>query len=273
MKVLSRLSLFAALLLLGLNIAGLFIPLRAPEIGPDYADFARDRTPVYGESLASLEMLSLRAAPTLEFLTEATRVFHYGIAHIPPADVASKGFAHYRMQVPPWENFILFALSYIDPETFRDYEFCSYRKALQRATGRCGQQSMALADYLDEVGIKTGYISLGGHALAAAQTGDGDWVILDPDYGGVIPFDLKTAEADPKSVIPYYWNPAPVVNNGLYRLFAPKDNEFREAPPQSRQPTTCLMELIAYTAKWLIPLLLLGLAAVFAFRGRARGRA
>lgn len=257
MKYLASLCLLLSLLLLGLNLYGLAVPLRSPEIHNDYADFARSQTPAYKATLQTLEALSGRAEPSLEFITEATRAFHYGIAHIPPADVKVKGLAYYRMQVPPWENFILFALSYIDPDTFLDYEFCSYRKALERGTGRCGQQSMALADYLHEQGIKTGYISLGGHALTAAQTSDNGWVILDPDYGGVIPFDLATAEANPESVIPYYWNPAPVVNNGLYKLFAPKDNEFREAPPESRQPTTCLMEIVAYWLKWLIPAALL----------------
>ncbi|MBR9910176.1 MAG: hypothetical protein GYB33_07475 [Gammaproteobacteria bacterium] len=269
-KPLSLLSLVIALFLLGLNITGLIVPLRSPEISSDYADFARGNTPTYKESIAQLEQLSNRAEPTLAFFTEATRVFHYGIAHIPPGDIDIKGLAHYRMQVPAWENYILYALSYIDPKTFMDYEFCSYFKALKRATGRCGQQSMALADYLDEQGITTGYVSLGGHALAAAQTGDGDWVILDPDYGGVIPFDLKTAEANPESVIPYYWNPTPVVNNGLYKLFAPEHNEFRQAPPESRQPTTCLMEKFAYIAKWLIPLALLAFAGLLAILARRK---
>lgn len=265
MKYLSALVLATSLLLLGLNIFGLFVPLRSAEISDEYADFARDNTPSFNQTMKNLKLLSNHAEPTLQFVTEATRAFHYGIAHIPPEDVKNKGLAHYRMQVPPWENFILFALSYIDPKTFMDYEFCNFRKALERGTGRCGQQSMALADYLDEQGIKTGYISLGGHALAAAQTSDRGWVILDPDYGGVIPFDLATAEANPESVIPYYWNPAPVINNGLYQLFAPKDNEFRDAPPESRQPTTCLMEKIAYLAKWLIPIVGLILAAFLIF--------
>lgn len=262
MKMLSRLSLIIGILLLAINSAGFFIPLRSPDITPDYADFARDGTPPYHDTLSKLDELSNRANATLEYFNEATKIFHYGIAHIAPEDVKENGLDHYRMRVPIWENYILYALSYLDPKTFLDYEFCSYKKALNRGTGRCGQQAMALADYLDGNGIHTGYVALGGHALAAAKTSDGQWVMLDPDYGGVIPLELAQAEANPESVIPYYWNQSLIIRTGLFQLFGPEKNEFRDAPPESRQPNTCLMESISYVAKWLIPFVLLGFGAL-----------
>jgi hypothetical protein len=130
------------------------------------------------------------------------------------------------MRVPVWENYLLFLLSYLKPDTYRDYEFCSYRMSLERGTGRCGQQSMALVDYLSENGISTGFVTLRGHVIATAEVSEGEWYLLDPDYGGVIPFDISTAQRNPKSVIPYYWSAA-AAERMLHNRFGPEHNEVR----------------------------------------------
>ncbi|MBA1330248.1 hypothetical protein QQ73_03385, partial [Candidatus Endoriftia persephone str. Guaymas] len=40
--------------------------------------------------------------------------------------------------------------------------------------------------------------------MATAKTTNGDWWILDPDYGVVIPHDLRTLEQQPELVSEYY---------------------------------------------------------------------
>ena len=150
-----------------------------------------------------------------------------------------------------------------------DYEFCSYRKAIERGTGRCGQQSLALVDYLSKNDVETGFISLGGHAIATAKTEDGTWHMLDPDYGGAVPFDLKTAEADPQSVIPHYWSPA-IVTNGMAGLFAPENNSVKYGGPEARFARACRIEKAAYALKWLIPISLLVLWWILFFVGKRR---
>ena len=239
--------------LLVLNLIGLALPLRSPDIGPSYADFARPTTTPYEDALDVLEALD--DSDTHRFVTEATRVFHYGMAHIEPADIRHNGLDFYRMRVPVWENYFLYALSYLKPDTYRDYEFCNYQKALERGTGRCGQQSMALVGYLSERSIETGFISLGGHALATAKVGE-EWYLLDADFGGVIPFDLSVAEQDPIRVLDYYWGDAASVRN-LYQLFSPEHNAVRYGGPEARYARACPIEKVVYVLKWIFPVLLI----------------
>jgi hypothetical protein len=237
---------------LAMNLFGFFMPLRSPEIGVDYADFSRIGTLSANESLRRLQLLSESNKEKDLFLNEATRIFHQGIAHVPKDDIEKKGLDYYRMRVPVWENFVLYFLSYVKPDTYMDYEFCSYRKALERGTGRCGQQVMALVDYLSKNEIETGFISLGGHAIATAKSGDGVWHMLDPDYGGAVPFDLKTAEKNPASVIPHYWSPA-IVRNNMARLYAPENNTISYGGVDARFERACKIEVASYLIKWLAP--------------------
>ena len=234
------------------NIAGLVIPIRAPEITDSYADFARSSTLNYDEAIASLDRLIDSDLNRAKIVTEATRIFHYGMAHISLENIKDKGFDHYGMRIPVWENYILYLLSYIKPSTYYDYEICSYKRALARGTGRCGQQSLALVSFLSSNDIETGFIGLGGHAIATAKVSDDNWYMLDPDYGGVIPFGLSEAEKNPQSVIPYYWNSA-VVDLNMFPAYGPEYNTIRYGGPEARFGRACYIETATYIVKWAFP--------------------
>lgn len=267
--VLLHLGGVCGVLLLLINLIGIFIPLRSPEIGENYTDFSHNGTLSVGESLRRLELLAESNKEKDLFLNEATQIFHQGMAHVPKDDIEKKGLDYYRMRVPVWENFILYFLSYAKPDTYMDYEFCSYRKALERGTGRCGQQSLALVDYLSRNNIETGFISLGGHAIATAKSDDGTWHMLDPDYGGAVPFDLKTAEKNPESVIPHYWSPA-IVRNNMARLYGPENNGIKYGGPDARFGRACKIERAAYLLKWLGPAMLTLVWGIFLVGGRRK---
>jgi hypothetical protein len=239
------------MILLAVNVCGFAVPLRSPDID-GYRDFAGIATTRFSESSAALRRLSESQATPVDFVTEATRIFHAGIAHVAPRDVRANGLDHYRMRVPLTENWILFALSYLKPDTYRDYEFCSYRKALERGTGRCGQQSMALVSFLEERGFQTGFVELGGHSIATVKVAPSKWYLLDADYGGVIPFDIQTAERSPSSVLRYYWSSA-ARDAGLDALFDPAGNQTKYGGPDARYARACPFERAAYAAKWLLP--------------------
>jgi hypothetical protein len=257
----------SGVVLLLINLAGFFVPLRSPEIGENYADFSRGTTLGLEESLLRLHILSESNKEKDLFMIEATRIFHQGLAHVPKGDIEKKGLDYYRMRVPIWENFILYFLSYMKPDTYMDYEFCSYRKALERGTGRCGQQSLALVDYLSKNEFETGFVHLGGHTIATAKSSDGSWHMLDPDYGGAVPFDLKTAEKNPESVIPYYWSPA-IVKNNMAGRYSPENNRIRYGGSDARFGRACKIERAAYLLKWLGPAVLVLAWVAYLVRGR-----
>ena len=265
------LSCLAAIGLLLVNFVGIFVPMRAAEVD-GYIDFAKNPNHPAEVSLAALASLSSAAGEVsaAEFVTRATRIIHEGIAHIEPDEVVTKGFAHFSMSVPVFENWILFALRYIKPDTYRDYEFCSYRRAVERGTGRCGQQALAVVSYLSNQGFNTGFVSLGGHAIATAEVGPGAWYLLDPDYGGVIPFDIRTAERNPEKVVEHYWKPEIVRERNLVANYHP-DNGLNLGGVEARYGRACTIEEMSYIAKWLIPavLLLAGLV-LWRFAGSQR---
>ncbi|MEE4108873.1 MAG: hypothetical protein V2I24_05975 [Halieaceae bacterium] len=253
----TRLSLLAAALgavLVAINLVGAFGTPRAPEID-GYVDFAGTPTEGAGQTLAKLQALPADTA-AFSVAAEATRIIHDGIAHVSPADIDTRGLAHYGMRVPVTENWVLFALSFLKPDTYRDYEFCSYERAIERGTGRCGQQSLALVAFLEERGFETGFVALGGHAIATARTDESGWVLLDPDYGGVIPFDLAQAEVRTEDLLSYYWTDV-ARENRIDRLYDPQGNELRLGGVRARYARACPIEEAAYGAKWLVPIALL----------------
>ena len=259
----------AGLLLLAVNLLGFVVPLRAPDID-GYRDFADVRTLSFEDAMNQLDRLAETSSSKVQLASDATRLFHAGMAHVAPGDIETYGLDHYRMRVPGTENWILYVLSYLKPDTYRDYEFCNYRRALERGTGRCGQQSMALVSYLADQGMETGFVALEGHAIATAKVDERNWYLLDADYGGVIPFDIAAAERDPASVTPYYWSEA-AHENEIHELYAP-ENTVRYGGPEARYARACHIEKAAYALKWAVPLALLAPILFMLVSRRARRR-
>lgn len=248
------LALGAALLLL--NLGGLAIPMRAQMID-GYVDFAGGETWIASSTLARLSKLKSKSSDLAaeDIAREATELIHHGIAHVAPEDVDKHGFAHFGMSVPITENWVLYLLRFVKPDTYRDYEFCSYRKAVERGTGRCGQQALALVSFLSEAGVPTGFVALGGHAIATAEVRPGSWYLLDPDFGAVIPHDIDWAASNTEKLLQYYWSDA-ARERSIHQAYQPP-NEIRIGGPEARYARACNIERWAYAAKWAVPVLLL----------------
>jgi hypothetical protein len=63
---------------------------------------------------------------------------------------------------------------------------------------------MAQIDFLQSRGFRTGFVGLSGHTVATAETSVGRWIVLDPDVGVAIPYDLGTLTADRALLETYY---------------------------------------------------------------------
>lgn len=243
------------LVLLILNLVGLAIPLRAPDLRDGYADFSSPEIMPIDRVEARLEELRpLRQSDPPGYVAAVNRVFSEAIAHIREEDIAARGFDYYHMRVPAWENFILYTLSYLKPDTYRDYEFCSYEKALARGTGRCGQQTTAVVGFLHQQGYETGIMVLPGHVAGTVKVAPDTWHIIDPDYGVTTPYSIDQLQADPSLAEPFYGPLADKI--GIEGTFGGPIT-VAYGGPEVRWARVCPIERAAYIAKWALPVALM----------------
>ena len=258
--------------LLAANLSGYAFSLRSPGITASFGDLSHDSTLPYGEALRQLESLDLedRAA----YASEVNRIVGHTMAHVTQRQIRETGrprqevLDFYRMRVPIWENYLLFALSYVKPDTYRDYEFCRYRKAMERGTGRCGQQSLTVVGILAEKGFETGFVNLTGHVVATAKVSDDQWYVLDPDFGVTIPHGLDRIETDRRLIASYY---SPRVNTE--KLYFSETTSISYGGPDVRWRRACRIESAVYALKWLLPVgLIVAMIGLYAWSGGRGGR-
>src|SRR4029079_332230 len=113
--------------------------------------------------------------------------------------VVNDGFAHYwkdagidkyHERVPIWENYLLYAASFIDPKEYNKYEFSNYKKDLERGVGLCSSHAIVVKGILNDNGIKAELLDVGKrHVVVRAEPGNTPAFILDPEFGIVVPFD------------------------------------------------------------------------------------
>ena len=255
MKLITTILLWAGILLLGINIYGLFKTMRNPAIYDEekiihnrigdvtikYPDIKNQLARKNGES-------------NVDFAVRINKVVNDGFAHY----WKSEGIEKYHLRVPVWENYLLYAASFIDPKEYERYEFSNYKKDLERGVGLCSSHSLVVQGVLRENGIKGELLDVGKrHVVVRAELSDTSAYILDPDFGVVVPFDTAAITANPELVRAPYSKMA-----ALYY-------------PDTKDPyTTDLMvdifgrrkyvytvdnwfEYFSYRAIWIIPLLLM----------------
>lgn len=205
------------------------------------------------------------------YFKEVTGFFHDSFVHVRKDDVArstvENRLLHFGMQVPAWENYILFLMAYTGLHTYRDYEFCDYRRALERGTGRCGQQSLSMVAYLGEFGFDTGFGHMNGHTVATARIGDGKWHVLDPDYGVVIPHSLEELSSNCELARPFYAAKYGPDGFPFDKVYCNRPIKVAKGGADIRWRKACPFERVAYWIKWLLPLMLM-LPAVAMFGRR-----
>lgn len=251
-----------------LNIYGLFVSHQYPF---DTAGFAiateAERTAAYSNSLLMLERA--RDLPFEQKVATATEAIHSGIMHYWP----KKGASDPGLRVPLSKNFILHFISYFDqflekagyqPYFFTNYQIQNHRDMLERGIGLCDMQSIALAGFLDELGVPASIVCLNGHVVVAVKYPKGNNYILDPDYGIALPMSLPEAEDTPDKVKNHYLAKGYTEKTAQHisALFISKDNKIIEGGVERYNPTLYRLEGIANIAKWLLPAILI-VAAFF----------
>jgi len=168
-----------------------------------------------------------------------------------------EGINKYNLRIPVYENYILWALSYINKKEYQKHEFFNWKKAIERGVGLCSQHAIIVSEILNKNGINSKIIGLSGHVIATSDIKNNKWIILDPDYGVNVPFNIKDIEENPDIIAPYYSEEGYDTSrvNVLKRIFGKEGNRIVE-----NAGVYCgksgRVEKMSYWIIWIIPLIL-----------------
>ncbi|WP_395344621.1 hypothetical protein PN836_007610 [Ningiella sp. W23] len=187
----------------------------------------------------------------LAYSQRLTKVIADGTAHIHWEDYEPSKF---NQLVPVWENWILYLMGVITPiPEYQRYHFADPYKSMERGIGLCGEVSMVLEQLLEEQGIPANIITFHGHVVVSAKA-DGRDIVLDPDFGVVLPYPVSQLEDNITSVNQRY----------LASGYTQRDAEFFKGAYNDKFTVwesashfitkKYYFEKVSYFAMWLFPL-------------------
>jgi hypothetical protein len=251
--------------LLMINIYGLNQPIR-PNLDPDQdLRFENDMPLTFEQTMAQLDKLQQQDDQLL-YMEQLTALIAKGLAHIHWLEEDNPD--KFNQRVPIWENYILFAMSYLTsiPE-YTKYHFMDPTRSLKRGIGICGDASMVTSQLLDEKGISNQIITFRGHVVVEAHLDD-NLYLLDSDYGVFMPFGAQQLADNPASADFYY-------RGAGYNLAESLGIQQIYSTPYMRWNGTShfvtkkyYFEPISYALKWLLPLILI-IGSILYFRRKS----
>lgn len=271
MKKLKIFALLLGLLLTGINVAGLFISMRNPEIYRERGVRDKDDITLTEEEL--LRVGERRPEESTEgYIIRLNEAVNKGIAHY----WEDAGIEKYNLRVPVYENYLLFLASYIRPRDYRKYEFYNQRKNIERGVGICSLHGLVMAGMLKDHGIDSRIVLLNQHVLAMAQVDQAHdrWWVVDPDLGVVVKHDMNEIEAQPELIRPFYLEKGydPQYVDFLVQIFGKDGNAiFRDAYDYLPWKLG-YVEYFSYFLIWIIPVTLMSPFALSAYRNRYQRR-
>lgn len=255
MKTFKKALFSLGILLLGINILGLFKTMRNPEIYTEentIKNRINDITIQYPEIKKLLVKKPGESNET--FAIRINKVVNDGFIHY----WQEAGITKYHERVPVWENYLLYLASYIDPKEYRQYEFSNYKKNLERGVGLCSAHSIVVKGVLNDHGIDASLWDIAGHVVVRANVEDSKWIVLDPDFGVVVPHDTAAIQANPELVRPAYQNMAalyypeaiePYTTDHVVEIYSREGNHVYTVDNW--------FEHFSYWAIWVLPVLLM----------------
>lgn len=255
MKII-KISLFClGLTLLAINIFGLFKSMRNPDIYQEEKNL-RNRIaditikyPGINDSLVRKESES-----DSNFAIRINKIVNDGFSHY----WKDAGVSSYHLTVPIWENYLLYAASHFDPGSYRKYEFSDWKKNLERGVGLCSSHSIVVKGVLNDNGVDASLWDIAGHVVVRAAVNEREAIILDPDFGIVVPFDTAAIEENPELVRPFYADMSklyyedakdPYTTDHVVEIYGKEGNH--------TYTVDNWFEHFSYFAIWLLPLILM----------------
>lgn len=236
--------------LLCLNLYGEFVSLRNPRINEGVAHFNVMRKPEKSSEQVVQQIDKRQDESLEEYAYRLTDLVYSATVH-KWEDVAD--YTEYNHQVPPHENYFLWAQSYLNPGV-RFYHFCDPYKAIERGVMICSQATEAMAQLWRKTGLEARNMVLEGHVVAEVEVDpeSDTWWILDADFGVVLEHDIQTLEEHPEIVVEKYLDAGYnlEIANRIAGFYG-KEGNYVQA-----NPGICQVEEKLYKQKWYFPLAL-----------------
>ena len=241
-----------------LNIYGEFVSIRSPKVRDGDYHANKFRVPALPYEQAIPQTDKKPDETNEDYAVRLTSLFYSATIH-KWEDVTNP--AVYNHRVPPHENYLMWALSYINPGVYRYYQFCNPDKALERGVMICSQAAQAMINlWQKNTGLKARIVVLDGHVVAEAQMDDSkSWWVLDADFGVVLQYDVATLELHPEMIAEYYENAGYDIDTAekVARIYGMDGNYVQS------NTVICQTEKNLYKWKWYLPVLLVIPAPLF----------
>lgn len=238
-------------LLLIINLAGMLIPLRNPDVYGGIEFGGKVREPQFSAEQVYTQMNRIAEIDEQypEYAHRLTQLIFDGTVHYWEEYEAGNP---YNLRVPLRENFLIYFSRLLRGER-ENYEFCRAERAIERAASVCSQSSKILADILGRNRVKAHIVGLEGHVVVRARVNNetDEWWLLDADYGVVIKHDIDEVEANLELVREAYTKKGygETVVETLVAIYGPEDNQIID------ENLECEQEDHYYLLKWWLPVL------------------
>jgi hypothetical protein len=264
-------ALILGLILLGINVSGLFISMRNPAIYREAKVRDKDDITLTEEQL--LQAGERRQGESTEsYIIRLNDAVNKGIAHY----WEDEGIEKYNLRVPVYENYLLFLASYVRPKDYRKYEFYNQYKNIERGVGICSLHALVMAGMLKDHGVDSRMVLLNQHVVAMAQVDKEHdrWWVVDPDLGVVVKHDMNEIEANTALIKPFYLEKgySPEYVGFVAELFGKEGNGVFRDTYEYLPWKLGVVEYLSYILIWAIPLTLMSPLVISYLSNRYRRR-
>ena len=158
-----------------------------------------------------------------------------------------------------FENYILWSYS----QYLNHYEWKDTRKAIRLGGGFCSQHAIIFNNILSEQNITSRILGLSGHVLNEVLI-EGEWKVYDPDYNVIFKESLTELESNPQKVYQAYKKAGRPEDEAKHwqEVFGSGADNWH-FPTSARYSTLgYLIEKVSFFLIWIIPLIFIGIGTI-----------
>jgi hypothetical protein len=263
-----RAALLIGVVLLGINVAGLVLPLQNPELHTEKGKILKDQVVITAEQFYKKVQRSDETIP--EYATQLNEAVHQRLIYYEWGK--ENGAKYWRL--PIHENYLIYfsrqvlylyrwirgELAVPGKAPIFVYEFADYRKVVERGIGLCAQHAVVVCSLLQKNKIACKMVMFNAHVVVIAQVDPQNnvWWLLDSDYGVVVPHDFDRITLNPHIAAPYYQAKGyDVAKTAAIVSFFSQEKTIADNVAEAFGKKRYYFEVLSYYFIWIIPIALI----------------